>query len=57
MSMKKDFSVVELAQVRQKCDEKIDDFIVRFSNSYVRLAREMDPEDLIDMCVYDMQQH
>ena len=57
VSMKKDFSVVELAQVRQKCDEKVDDFIVRFRNSYVRLARDMDPEDAIDMCVHGMQQH
>jgi hypothetical protein len=57
VSMKKDFSIIELAQVRQRRDEKIDDYIVRFRNSYVRLAREMDPEDAIEMCVYGMQQH
>lgn len=38
VTMKKDFSVVELAQVQQKRDEKIDDYIIRFRNSYVRLA-------------------
>jgi hypothetical protein len=52
ISMKKDFSIIELAQVRQRHDEKIDDYIVRFRSSYVRLAREMNPEDAIEM-----QQH
>jgi hypothetical protein len=55
--MKKDFSVVELTQVKQKHDESIDDFVVCFRNSYVRLAREMDPKDAVDMCVHGMQQH
>jgi hypothetical protein len=57
VTMKKDFSVVELSQVRQRCDEKIDEYIIRFRNSYVRLAREMHPEDAIEMCVHGMQQH
>ena len=57
VTMKKDFSVVELAQVRQRHDEKIDDYIVRFRNSFVCLAREMHTEDAIEMCVHGMQQH
>jgi hypothetical protein len=57
VTMKKDYSVIELTQVRQKHDEKIDDYIVRFRNSYVRLAREMHTEDAIEMCVHGMQQH
>jgi hypothetical protein len=57
VSMKKDFSIIELVQVRQRRDEKIDDYIVRFRNSYVHLAHEMDPEDAIEMCVCGMQQH
>jgi hypothetical protein len=57
VTMKKDFSVVELSQVRQRYDEKIDDYIVRFRNSYVRLAREMHSVDAIEMCVHGMQQH
>jgi hypothetical protein len=55
--MKKNYSVIELTQVRQKHDEKIDDYIVRFRNSYVHLAREMHTEDAIEMCVHGMQQH
>jgi hypothetical protein len=57
MSMKKDFSIVELLQVKQKRDEKIDDYILRFRNSYVRLAREMHPQKAVSMCIHDMQQH
>ncbi|KAJ1255444.1 hypothetical protein BS78_K217400 [Paspalum vaginatum] len=57
VSMKKDFSIVELGQVRQRRDEKIDDYIIRFRNSYVRLAREMHPEDAVEMRVHGMQQH
>jgi hypothetical protein len=57
VTMKKDFSIVELAQVRQQRDESIDDYIIRFCNSYVRLAREMHLEDAIEMCVHGMQQH
>ena len=57
VTMKKDFSVIELAQVRQRHDEKIDDYIVRFCNSFVRLAREMHTEDAIEMCIHGMQQH
>ena len=57
VAMKKDFSIVELAQVRQRRDESIDDYIIRFRNSYVRLAREMHLEDAIEMCVHGMQQH
>jgi len=57
VAMKKDFSIVELSQVKQKRDESIDDYVVRFRNSYVRLAREMHLEDAIEMCVNGMQQH
>jgi hypothetical protein len=57
VTMKKDFSVIELAQVRQKHDEKIDDYIVKFCNSFVCLAWEMHTEDAIEMCVHGMQQH
>jgi hypothetical protein len=57
VAMKKDFSVVELSQVHQRREESIDDYIVRFRNSYVRLAREMHLEDAIEMCVHGMQQH
>lgn len=57
VAMKKDFSIVELAQVKQHRDENIDDYIVRFRNSYVRLAREMHLEDAIEMCVHGMLQH
>jgi hypothetical protein len=35
VSMKKDFSIVELLQVKQKRDENNDDYILRFHNSYV----------------------
>ncbi|KAM0851210.1 hypothetical protein ACQ4PT_052579 [Festuca glaucescens] len=55
--MKKDFSIVELSQVRQRREESIDEYIIRFRNSYVRLAREMHLEDAIEMCVHGMQQH
>ena len=41
VAMKKDFSIVELSQVKQRCDEAVDDYVIRFRNSYVRLAREM----------------
>jgi hypothetical protein len=51
VSMKKDFSIVELLQVKQKRDENIDDYILRLCNSYVRLARE------VSMCIHGMQQH
>ena len=57
VSMKKDFSIVELLQVRQKQDERIDDYILRFRNSYVRLAREMHPQEAVSMCIHGMQQH
>jgi hypothetical protein len=57
MSMKKDFSTLELLQVKQKRDEKIDDYILRFRNSYVWLAREMHPQEAVSMCIHGMQQH
>jgi hypothetical protein len=57
VSMKKDFSIVELLQVKQQRDEKIDDYILRFHNSYVRLAREMHPQEVVSMCIHSMQQH
>jgi hypothetical protein len=55
--MKKDFSIVELLQVKQKRDENIDDYIVCFRNSYVRLAREMHPQEAVSMCIHGMHQH
>ncbi|KAK1665875.1 hypothetical protein QYE76_054034 [Lolium multiflorum] len=57
VAMKKDFSIVELSQVRQRREESIDEYIIRFRKSYVRLAREMHLEDAIEMCVHGMQQH
>ncbi|KAM0901363.1 hypothetical protein ACQ4PT_020050 [Festuca glaucescens] len=57
VAMKKDFSIVELSQVRQRREESIDEYIIRFRNSYVRLAWEMHLEDAIEMCVHGMQQH
>jgi len=57
MSMKKDFSIVELSQVKQRRDEAVDDYVIRFRNSYVRLAREMHLEDAIEMCIHGMLQH
>ncbi len=57
VAMKKDFSIVELSQVRQRRDEAIDDYVIRFQNSFVRLTREMHLEDAIEMCVHGMQQH
>jgi hypothetical protein len=57
VSMKKEFSIVELLQVKQKRDEKIDDYILRFRNSYVCLAREMHPQEAVYMCIHGMQQH
>jgi hypothetical protein len=57
VSMKKDFSIVELLQVKQKRDEKIDDYILRFRNSYVRLAWEMHSQEAVSMCIHGMQQH
>ena len=57
VTMKKDFSIVELAQVRQRHDEKIDDYVIRFRNSFVRLSRDMHTEDAIEICVHGMQQH
>jgi hypothetical protein len=55
--MSKDTSLLELSQMKQGRDENIDDYIVRFRNSYVRLTREMHPEDAVDMCIHGMQQH
>jgi hypothetical protein len=43
VSMKKDFSIVELLQVKQKRDENIDDYVLRFRNSYVPLAWKIHP--------------
>ncbi|KAK1653685.1 hypothetical protein QYE76_071490 [Lolium multiflorum] len=57
VAMKKDFSIVELSQVRQRREESIDEYIIRFRNSYVRLAREMHLEDAIKMCILGMHQH
>jgi hypothetical protein len=57
VSMKKDFSIVVLLQVKQKRDEKIDNYILRFHNSYVWLAREMHPQEAVSMCIHCMQQH
>jgi hypothetical protein len=52
-----DTSLLELSQIKQGRDEKIDDYILRFRNNYVRLTREMHPEDAVEMCVHGMQQH
>jgi hypothetical protein len=57
MSMKNDFSIVELLQVKQKRDENIDDYILRFCNSYVWLALEMHPQEVVSMCIHGLQQH
>jgi hypothetical protein len=57
ISMSKDTSLLELSQIKQGRDEKIDDYILRFRNNYVRLTREMHPEDAVEMCVHGMQQH
>jgi hypothetical protein len=57
VSMKKDFSIIELLQVKQKRDENIDDYILHFRNSYVWLVREMHPQETISMCIHGMQQH
>jgi hypothetical protein len=57
VAMKKDFSIVELSQVRQQRDEAINDYVICFRNRFVRLAREMHLEDAIEMCVHGMQQH
>jgi predicted DNA-binding protein (MmcQ/YjbR family) len=57
VAMKKNFSIVELSHVRQRRDEAIDDYVIRFRNSFMRLAREMHLEDAIEMCVHGMQQH
>jgi hypothetical protein len=52
VSMKKDFSIVELLQVKQKRDENIDDYMLCFHNSYVWLAQEMHPQEAISMCIH-----
>jgi hypothetical protein len=57
VSMKKDFSIVELLEVKQKRDENIDDYILCFRNSHVRLAREMHPQEAASMYIHGMQQH
>jgi hypothetical protein len=57
VSMKKDFSIVKLLQVKQKRDENIDDYVLRFHNSYVQLAREMHPQEVVSICIHGMQQH
>jgi hypothetical protein len=57
VSMKKDFSIIELLQAKQKRDKNIDDYILRFHNSYVRLAREIHPQEAVSMCIHGMQQH
>ncbi|XP_052142972.1 uncharacterized protein LOC127762492 [Oryza glaberrima] len=57
VAMKKDFCIVELSQVQQRRDEVINDYVIRFRNSFVRLAREMHLEDAIEMCVHGIQQH
>jgi hypothetical protein len=57
ISMSKDTSLLELSQIKQGRDEKIADYILRFRNNYVRLTREMHPEDAVEMCVHGMQQH
>jgi hypothetical protein len=53
VSMKKDISIVELSHVKQQHDE----VVIRFHNNYVRLAREMHVEDVIEICINRMLQH
>jgi hypothetical protein len=57
VAMKRDISVVELSQVKQRRDEPIDDYLIRFRDSFVRLARDMHLEDAIGMCIHGMLQH
>jgi hypothetical protein len=57
VSMKKDFSIVELLQVKQKRDENIDNYVLRFRNSYVRLAWKIHPQEAVSMCIHGMQQY
>ncbi|XP_062213734.1 uncharacterized protein LOC133914699 [Phragmites australis] len=57
ITMRKDISILELSQIKQRRDERIEDYIVRFRNNYVRLAREMHPEDAVQMCIHGMLQH
>ncbi|KAJ1259357.1 hypothetical protein BS78_10G148100 [Paspalum vaginatum] len=57
ITMRKDISILELSQIHQRRDEKIEDYIIRFRNNYVHLAREMHPEDAIQMCIHGMHQH
>ena len=57
VAMKRDISIVELSQVKQRRDEAIDDYIIRFRDSFVRLARDMHLEDAIRMCIHGMLQH
>lgn len=40
--------------MKQRCDEAIDDYVIRFHNSYVRLTREMHVEDTIGICINRM---
>ena len=56
VAMKRDISIVELSQVKQRRDEAIDDYIIRFRDSYVCLARDMHLEDAIGMCIHGMLQ-
>jgi len=53
----KDFSIVELSQVKQRHDEAVDDYILHFCNNYACLAREMHLEHAIEMCIHGILQH
>ena len=57
VSMNKEITILELSQIRQRRDEKIEDYMIRFRNNYVRLTREMHVEDAVQMCIHGMQQH
>lgn len=57
ISLSKEITVLELSQIKQKRDEKIEDYVVRFRNSYVCLTREMHAADAVQMCIHGMQQH
>jgi hypothetical protein len=57
ISMNKEITILELSQIKQRHDEKIEDYMIRFRNNYVRLTREMHVEDAIQMCIHGMQQH
>ncbi|XP_062202020.1 uncharacterized protein LOC133904543 [Phragmites australis] len=57
ITMRKDILILELSQIKQRRDERIEDYIIRFRDNYLRLARKMHPEDAMQMCTHGMLQH